>query len=645
MENPFIRNRNSYIPTSAIAQEVDKTVSYYENQRKSFERKWYDNNYFDDGYHFRYVSKTTGKVVDIGDRGSTNLPQRAIPKASRQIRGIANLLVGLEPTPTIYPEKVSTSNYPNPQYYQAALESSKMVARKTGVWLEEEWKKQHLKEKLIHMVILAAKHGVSFIEVWPDAVEEAIKTQVFDAFDIYLMGNLTSIYDSPSITKAVPQLISTIKANEYFDEEQLSKITPDNKYASSEIKQAYMQSRFGSGMEADAAATLIQKETFIKEYLNDDNWQTIVSKTDDTDIMTGKSKGDMVMRQAFSAGGIWLRDTYVDLPDYPFADFRFEPGPIYQKPIMENFIPANKSLDILVDRLEKWANTMVSGHWIKRKGESLEITNIGGGQVLEYSGTPPVQGNMTNVPSGIFSLISFLEKNIDENGAAASSFNTLPSGVKSGVAIESIKATEYANLKIASDQFKETVRTISEKMLDIADKHFVSPQSVYLLDAGEPTWFDIIGQRGIELRREAGIDVPQNIVPLKKDYQVDINIESGLGYTMEGKRETMQQIVQYFVPLIEGGLVSRDSLAVLTKQLLDTYQFGATQEFMDALNTGTQTAPLNEEQIMQMKVAMLEALKDAGYVGQEEEERQIQTTKIGVAEAINDLQGSNNPER
>jgi hypothetical protein len=48
---------------------------------------------------------------------------------------------------------------------------------------------------------------------------------------------------------------------------------------------------------------------------------------------------------------------------------------------------------------------------------------------------------------------------------------------------------------------------------------------------------------------------------------------------------------------------------------------------------------------MQMKVAMLEALKDAGYVGQEEEERQIQTTKIGVAEAINDLQGSNNPER
>jgi hypothetical protein len=180
-------------------------------------------------------------------------------------------------------------------------------------------------------------------------------------------------------------------------------------------------------------------------------------------------------------------------------------------------------------------------------------------------------------------------------------------------------------------------------MLDIAGNHFVTPQTVYLLEGDKPTYFDVIGQRGIKIRQEAGIDIPEGVVPIKGDYQVDINIESGLGYTMEGKKESLKEIVDFFIPLMERGLITQDAMMVLSRQLLDTYQFGATQEFMDALEQGPQTAPLNDEQIMQIKVGVLEALQDAGYVGPEEENRQIQTTKIGVAEAINDLQGNSTP--
>jgi len=63
------------------------------------------------------------------------------------------------------------------------------------------------------------------------------------AFDIYLDGTLTEIYDSPSIVKAKPWLIAKIKANEEFDEAAVEAISPDNKYASSEVKQAYMNAR------------------------------------------------------------------------------------------------------------------------------------------------------------------------------------------------------------------------------------------------------------------------------------------------------------------------------------------------------------------------------------------------------------------
>ena len=107
--------------------------------------------------------------------------------------------------------------------------------------------------------------------LWPDAVKEKIITQVYDAFDIFLWGSLTDIYDSPMMIKATPRLISEIKADERFDQAQLAKINPDNRQASSDIKEAYMSARFGKGVSSDAIATVIQKEAYIKEYLNKQN--------------------------------------------------------------------------------------------------------------------------------------------------------------------------------------------------------------------------------------------------------------------------------------------------------------------------------------------------------------------------------------
>ena len=71
------------------------------------------------------------------------------------------------------------------------------MAKAIGHWLEEEFKEQTLLEKLAFMVILSAKHGVSYLQIWADDQKEQIKTQVYDAFDIYLDGTLTEIYDSP----------------------------------------------------------------------------------------------------------------------------------------------------------------------------------------------------------------------------------------------------------------------------------------------------------------------------------------------------------------------------------------------------------------------------------------------------------------
>lgn len=624
------------IPTSAIYRHVENLVESYKLQRRMFERRWYDNNFFDDGYHFRFVSRTTDKIVDLSARASQVTPQRSIPKASRQIRGVASLLLALEPHPVIYPEAVLSNNYQVEQEYQTALETAKDVAKRSGHWVEEEWNELDIQPKLMQMMILAAKHSVSYMQIWPDYFTEKFKAKVFDAFDIYLDGSLDSIYECPSMTKATPTLISKIIANDYFDEEARSNLSPDNRYASSEIKQAYMQSRFGFDKDAGKQPTIILKETFIKEFITEDNIDRIKEDAKENGILDGKEMGDSIIRQVFSTSNGTLRDEYTTFSEYPFVDFRFESGKIYQVPLIERFIPANKSLDIAVSRIEGYANTMVTGIYQKRKGENYEISNIPGGQVIEYEATPLTQMNLSNIPSFMFDFVNLLTSFIDEQGATTSTLGKLPSGVKSGVAIESIKATEYANLKIPTDQFKSTVKSIAERFLELGADYFYKPVEVMRLDANEPDYFSVIGEAGIEKRQEAGLPT-DNLTVLKKDYKVRVEIESGLGYTVEGKKNSMQQISDYMVQLAEAGYVNKEQVQIMVSKFLEIFQFGSIQEFTDAFENG-ETSPMDDNQLQQMKIAMLEVLKDTNAVGDEADQKSIDTTKVGVVEAIKDLQ-------
>lgn len=174
--------------------------------------------------------------------------------------------------------------------------------------------------------------------------------------------------------------------------------------------------------------------------------------------MEGKSKGDVIMRHPFSVAGVTLLDEYIDYDCYPLVPIRYEPGLLYQVPFIERFIPQNKSLDIIVTRLEKWINAMVVGVYQMRKGENFQVSNFPGGQKIEYETTPPTQMQVASVGNTPFNVIELLNRYIDEQGATTAGGINVPNGVKSGVAIESVKATEYANLKISTLMLKNQLK-------------------------------------------------------------------------------------------------------------------------------------------------------------------------------------------
>ena len=640
------------IDSEQIGETVQNLMTEAKDARRSFERRWYDNNFFDDGYHFRYLSRQQNKIVDLADRSTIYNPLRAIPKSSKQIRGMANLLLSQDFLPVIYPEKINAAAYPpiltpdpetgemtqqaNPEY-QEAIKASKLVAKLSGHWVQEEFRNQEISEKLALMVILAAKHGISYMQIWPDAVKEQIQTQVFDAFDVYVLGSVTELSDSPFIIKGLKRRIAEIKADERFDQDKVEQISPDNRHASSEIKESYMKARHGGMVNPEAVASVIEKEYFIKEYLNGENSARLRRQKNGGEILQGREEGDVVIRHGFVEGNVNVLDEYVNLPDYPFVDYRFEPGPLYQVPMIERFIPSNKSLDLVVSRLERYIHTMVTGAWLKRQGEQFDINNTAGGQIIEYQATPPQQANIANMPGFVFSFMNLLTGFIEEQGVSTSILGKVPTGVRSNAALETIKESEYANLVISSRRLKNTIKRITQKFLDLADRYFVNPQVSYFLEKGEPQYFDIIGATTLAKRQALGVETPETAVPLSGEYRVDIQVESGLGYTREGQRESAKELGNFIIQIAGLGLVSPEFAKIFVLKLLELYGFGVTQEVVEALE---QEGQMGQEQIDKIKLAMVETMGDLQKQGTlPTGEQRVQEGKTATAETLAAIQG------
>lgn len=643
----------STITTNNIGQASEEMMKAAEGTRRGFERKWYDNNFFYDGYHFRFLSRTQNKIIDLTKESEMYQGVRAIPKASRQLDGMVNLLLSNDYKPVVYPQKVDKTKYPDiPQFDQQtgqqvmmenpmlrqALEKAKLDARKVGWWLDNELgeENQDLKTKLAFMGILAGKHSISYLQIWPDSIQERIRTKVRDAFDVYLLGYETEIEDCPFVFIGTPRNLAAIKADKRFDKDQRDSINPDNKLASSEIKAAYENTRFGVEFGDDRSATVIQGEGYIKEYLNAENFKRIKKQRNAQQILEDRDYGSVVYRQVFKAGNIWLSDKYVDLKSYPLVDMRFKFGPLYQTAPIERFISSNKSMDVLASRIERYANSLPLGVIAKRQGEQYNISNIPGGQQVEYKATPPIFQTQGNLPPFLFNFMSFLDSTIQEQGLSTSTLGNLPQGVKGWQAIESLKESEYANLVMSDRMLKRTYRMIAEKFIELGDQYFVSPQSIPHEEQGETQYFNVIGANALQKRQELNIPPEEDVTPISRNSKVKIEIERGMAYTREGQKNYAKQLADYMAQLVQLGVVSPQIMIKYLEKLFELFEFGAAQDLMEELKK-EQAQGMPDAQLDKMKLALAEVIKDTGIADKEgDNQEDIDKIKLALAEVIKD---------
>lgn len=460
------------------------------------------------------------------------------------------------------------------------------------------------------------RNSASFMQFWYDSEAEKIKGQVYDAFDIDVLGNYQDIEMVPFIGKCIPRLTADIQSDEKFDEEIRMKVLSDNKLAASEIKEAYLRTKFGHEGKGVGSETSLQYEYFIKERLTDENWGRLIEQEDADLIGKGKSKGDIVVRQVFAAGGQTLGDKYIPGKEYPFVDFRMEPGAIWQTPQIERFIPQNKSIDDVLTRVERHINSNPMGIWTRQKGESFEISNSSNAYVVEYEGRPPQNVQTSPMPADPFNLITMQERFMEEQGVTTSALAQLPPGVKAGVAIDSLKASELSNLTTNQKMLKKTIEKMACKILYLADTYIMSSREVSYDDGGETEYFDVIGKQGADIRQNRLQEqLPEKTIVIDSSDRVRIEVETGPGYTVEGKRANMLDLSNFFMAMAKEGLVNPEAMRIVIEKLLDTYQFGATSEFLEEYD------------------------KFKTSSGQAVDQQTLDKIKLSVAEVIRDLQG------
>lgn len=638
-----IKSQFTHSPdTRAIGKAIEDFNYQAIMRRRSWERRWYNTNWFDDGIHFRTMPRNENVIIDHAQR-YTGYVERAIPRASKQIRGIGALLLTPDYYPVVCPERISQTEFMqkltgqvDQQAYQKALQMAKDNARYQGIFIQKTWEDElELELKLADMILLTMKNGISFLQIYTDEHSKRIAGEVLDAFDIIMFGDKRELSGLPFMTKASSVDFNEVLSDPRFDEENKALLTPDNMYATSEVKQAYMQARYGSKLNSLGINSIIQRETHMKEYLSDDNWEQAKELGEKTGAMEHKSKGDMLMRHVFSAGGVTLHDEYVDCDDYPYAELRMESGLLYQIPVMERFIPLNKSQDVVVTRIEKWINTMVAGIWAKRKGENFKLSNIAGGMLAEFEGTPPEQVQIGNVGTTPFQFMEMLDKFIEEQGISSTNISQLPNNIANNT-IENIQQQEYTNLRFATARLKKCVTRIGELIIERADKDYIKPVDVAYKEGKEAKYFSVIGSRGKSKHKEIGKSLPNDIITLNRKLKIRIEADAGFGLTQDGRRQALDVLMKNMIELYKEGFVGASAMSMLVKRFIEEYGYGSTEEFMEALEAGVTQGQMSDNQIKQMQIALLSVLKDTQMVGSAGDKRLVDSTKLGVLQTLKD---------
>lgn len=498
---------------TTLNSKLDRMWSESSDERKQWDWKWYTYGLWVRGYHYaKYDSKT--KTV-MSKPVKDGRPKIVVNKIYPTLRAVRNYALRNQPKAQVTPENLS------PDSLEQTLKANK--------FLEYIHETEQLRPKLKSTLWQALENSVGWWQVLFNG--EKIEVNPVDTFDFYPDPKARTAKEMRYGILAVRRRISDLMEDDKYDKKEVEQIKPDNKQSASSYKEMLLSFE-KTGSSSAASYGQDEKEdgtVIVKEY-----WYKEESK-----IYVCAKAGGRVIRQPEE----------VDVNIIPFFKLASDimPFSMYGEGWVKNMIDPQKLLNSAMSSIAEYNQIMNKIKYVTDKGAGVRIINNEHGQIIEKKrGYNIATQAISPMSQAIYQQIDYASSFIEDIGAMHdASRGRVPSGAKSGRAIEALQVGDSNNMSELVENIEDFLEDVYEYILWLASKHYQDLKSVIVMDyTGQREFLKVIGEESPVAQQMEESGIPEDTLIISGKNLVDVKITSWLAYTPEAKRESVKELFQ-----------------------------------------------------------------------------------------------------
>lgn len=401
------------------------------------------------------------------------------------------------------------------------------TSRILGEYLAFQYDKLNLEEKVNKALLYGLLYGLGIFQYgYDDRLDNGEGNawiETLDPFDTYIDPYCTSIEDARYVIKVMSKPYELLVDNPNYDKKVVENLTTTSTLSESDYKNLILNN------ENNISNT--SKNVILHE-----GW--FVTKEGIRVITTSPQSNEI------------LRNELTTFKKLPFEIYQpdINVGGIYGEGWVKNIVPLNKAANYLeTSRLEY--NILINkGRLLIPKGAGVKsVTNQNGEKIYYKAGFKPEFLPTPPMGSDVDRQINALGAYIQLIGAANEAFiGQTPTGVKSGIAIETLIASNFNQLSDLVNNLANTLAKLGEDILNLGYEYQLLTKP-FRASSGE--YYGILGG-GLEPK---DMERLIKVVSIPANPEVKVKITSGVAHTKEAKRDIL-------MTLRAGGDVSRQTL-------------------------------------------------------------------------------------
>ena len=401
------------------------------------------------------------------------------------------------------------------------------TSRILGEYLAFQYDRLNLEEKANKALLYGLLYGLGIFQYgYDDRLDNGEGNawiETLDPFDTYIDPYCTSMEDARYVIKVMSKPYELLVDNPNYDKKAVENLTTTSTLSESDYKNLILNN------ENNISNT--SKNVILHE-----GW--FVTKEGIRVITTSPQSNEI------------LRNELTTFKKLPFEIYQpdINVGSIYGEGWVKNIVPLNKAANYLeTSRLEY--NILINkGRLLIPKGAGVKsVTNQNGEKIYYKAGFKPEFLPTPPMGSDVDRQINALGAYIQLIGAANEAFiGQTPTGVKSGIAIETLIASNFNQLSDLVNNLANTLAKLGEDILQLGYEYQLLTKP-FRASSGE--YYGILGG-GLEPKEMERL---AKVVSIPANPEVKVKITSGVAHTKEAKRDIL-------MTLRAGGDVSRQTL-------------------------------------------------------------------------------------